>query len=61
MRGAMPTPESVIVLMGAVAMEKESTTYAYPVYAFRDVEELKEKKFLPLQYNCIDTKKPVQN
>ena len=39
MRRAMPTPESVIALMGGVAMEKESTTYAYPVYVFRDIEE----------------------
>jgi hypothetical protein len=28
----------------AFLMEKESTTYAYPVYAFRDVEELKKKR-----------------
>ena len=44
MRGAMPTPESVIALMGAVAMEKECTAYAYPVYAFRDIAELKRKE-----------------
>ena len=30
--------------MGTVAMEKEDTTYAYPVYAFRDIEELKRKR-----------------
>lgn len=35
MRGAMPTLESVIALIGAVEMEKKITTYAYPVYAFR--------------------------
>ena len=50
MRGAMPTPESVIALMGAVAMEKEGTTYAYPVYAFRDIEELKRKEIPSSQY-----------
>lgn len=52
MRGAMPTPESVIALMGAVAMEKESTTYAYPVYAFRDVQELKRKEIPSSEYRC---------
>ena len=41
----MATPESVIALMRAVAMEKESTAYAYPVYAFRDTEELKKNPF----------------
>ena len=50
MRGAMPTPESVIALMGAVAMEKEGTTYAYPVYAFRDIEELKRKEIPSSEY-----------
>lgn len=44
MRGAMPTAESVIALMGAVAMEKESGTYSYPVLVFREVEELKRKE-----------------
>ena len=52
MRGAMPTPESVIALMGGVAMEKESTTYAYPVYAFRDIEELKRKETPSSEY-CV--------
>ncbi|MGP1463946.1 hypothetical protein [Tannerella sp.] len=44
MRGAMPTGDSVIALMGAVAMEKESGTYFYPVSVFREVEELKRKE-----------------
>ena len=52
MRGAMPTAESIIALMGAVAMEKESTSYAYSVYAFRDVEELKRKEIPPSAYRC---------
>ena len=41
MRGAMPSPESVLFLMGSVAMEKEYKSYNYPVSAFRDIEELK--------------------
>lgn len=41
MRGAMPSPESVLSLMGAVAMEKEYKTYKYCVYEFRDIQELK--------------------
>ena len=41
MRGAMPSPESVLFLMGSVAMEKEYKSYHYPVSAFRDIEELK--------------------
>ena len=44
MRGAMPSPESVLSLMGAVAMEKESKTYKYIVYEFRDIQELKKKE-----------------
>ncbi len=41
--------------MGGVAMEKESTekestTYAYPVYAFRDIEELKRKEIPSSEY-----------
>lgn len=43
MRGAMPSPESVLFLMGAVGMEKEFKTYNYPVSAFRDVQELQKK------------------
>jgi Transposase and inactivated derivatives len=54
MRGAMPTVESVISLMGAVAMEKENSSYAYPVYAFRDVMELKRKDF-PVSGHCSAT------
>ena len=59
MRGAMPTPESVIALMGGVAMEKESTTYAYPVYAFRDIEELKRKE-TPSSGYCSATLHNIQ-
>ncbi|HBK40876.1 MAG TPA: transposase [Porphyromonadaceae bacterium] len=44
MRGAMPSAESVIALMGAVAIEKENGTYSYPVSVFREVEELKRKE-----------------
>lgn len=43
MRGAMPSAESVLFLMGSVAMEKEYKSYNYPVSAFRDIEELKRK------------------
>lgn len=43
MRGAMPSPESVLFLMGSVAMEKEFKSYNYPVSIFRNVEELKRK------------------
>ena len=42
MRGAMPSAESVLFLMGAVAMEKEYKTYKYPITAFREVEKLKK-------------------
>ncbi len=41
MRGAMPTAESVIALMGTVAMEKENTTYSYSISVFKNIEELK--------------------
>lgn len=44
MRGAMPSPESILFLMGSVAMEKEYKSYSYPVTAFRDIEELKRKE-----------------
>jgi putative transposase len=43
MRGAMPSADSVLALMGAAAMEKEFKTYKYPVAAFRDIEQLKKK------------------
>ena len=59
MRGAMPTPESAIALMGAVAMEKENTTYTYPVYAFKDVEELKRKE-IPSSGYCSATLHNIQ-
>mgnify|MGYP003485066170 CR=1 FL=1 len=44
MRGAMPSPESILFLMGSVAMEKEYKSYSYPVTAFREIIELKRKK-----------------
>lgn len=44
MRGAMPSPESILFLMGSVAMEKEYKSYSYPVTAFREIEELKKKQ-----------------
>ena len=47
MRGAMPTPESVIALMRAVAIEKEDITYA-----LRDIEELKRKE-IPSSGYCV--------
>ena len=40
-RCAIPSAESVLFLMGAVAMEKEYKSYNYPVAAFRDVTELR--------------------
>lgn len=43
MRGAMPSFESVLFLMGSVAMEKQYKSYNYPVSAFREVAELKRK------------------
>lgn len=43
MRGAMPSPESVLFLMGSVAMEKEYKSYNYPVATFRYIDELKRK------------------
>ncbi|KAB1155675.1 transposase [Flavobacterium luteum] len=43
MRGAMPSPEAVLFLMGSVAMEKEYKSYNYPVSVFRYVDELKRK------------------
>ena len=55
----MPTSESVIALMRAVAMEKESTIYAYSVFAFRDIEELKRKEIpssniVALRYTILE-------
>ncbi|MDQ0477048.1 transposase, partial [Chryseobacterium sp. MDT2-18] len=46
MRGAMPSPESILFLMGSVAMEKEYKSYSYPVTAFREIEELKKKQII---------------
>jgi putative transposase len=43
MRGAMPSQESVLFLMGSMAMEKEYKSYKYPVSVFRVIEELKRK------------------
>ena len=39
----MPTPESVLALMGAVAMEKEDSTWTYPIYNLTGIEKLKSK------------------
>jgi putative transposase len=44
MRGAMPSAESVLSIMGAVAMKKDLKIYKYPVAALRDIEELKRKR-----------------
>lgn len=44
MRGAMPSADSILFLMGSVAMEKEYKSYNYPVSIFRDIEELKRKE-----------------
>lgn len=52
MRAAIPSAESVIALMGAVAMEKERTTYSYPVVAFRNGSQLKAVEF-PNEYNVL--------
>jgi putative transposase len=41
MRGAMPSANAVLFLMGSVAMEKECKSYNYPVSLFRYVNELK--------------------
>ena len=44
MRGAMPAADSVIALMRAADIEKQSGTYSYPVSVFREVEEFKRKE-----------------
>ena len=36
MRSAMPSADSVLFLLGHVAMEKTMTTSAYPIVIFRD-------------------------
>lgn len=41
MRGAMPSPESVLFLIGSVAMEKTYGCYGYKIAAFCDIEMLK--------------------
>ena len=56
MRGAMPSPESVLFLMGSVAMEKEYKSYSYPVIAFREIEELKQETRNKKQEHWIDLK-----
>ena len=43
MRGALPSPESVLFLIGSVAMEKTYGCYAYKLSVFCDVEILKSK------------------
>ncbi|MCW2121144.1 IS256 family transposase [Flavobacterium sp. 7A] len=43
MRGAIPSPELVLFLMGAVSMEKEHKSYKFTVTTFRQVEELKRE------------------
>lgn len=44
MRGAMPSAESVLFLMGSVAMEKTSGCYGYKISVFCDVDMLKANK-----------------
>jgi len=46
MRGAMPSAESVLFLMGSVAMEKEYKSYNYPLSAFRGIGELRKEQQL---------------
>jgi len=41
MREAIPSPESVLFLIGSVAMEKTFGCYAYKISVFCDVEMLK--------------------
>ena len=43
MRGAMPSAESVLFLMGSVAMEIGEGCYSYTVSVFKDVIELRKK------------------
>lgn len=38
----MPSPESVLFLMGAVSMKKEHKSYKFPITAFREVIDLKK-------------------
>ena len=43
MRGAMPSGESVLFLMGSVAMEMGEGCYSFSVSAFKNIDELKKK------------------
>ena len=42
MRGAMPSVESALFLMGSVALERTLGCYSYPVSIFRDIDKLKK-------------------
>ena len=44
MRGALPSPESVLFLIGSVAMERTYGCYKYKIPAFCEIEMLKGKK-----------------
>jgi transposase-like protein len=43
MRGAMPSANSVLFLMGSTAMEMGENCYSYTVSSFRDIIQLKRK------------------
>ena len=43
MRGAMPSANSVLFLMGSTAMEMGENCYSYTVSSFRDITQLKRK------------------
>ena len=43
MRGALPSPESVLFLIGSVAMEKTYGCYSYKIPVFTEIEMLKRK------------------
>ncbi len=59
MRGAMPSGESVLFLMGSVAMEMGEGCYSFSVSAFKNIDELK-KKDIDLYYTK-NTYKIVQD
>ena len=42
MRGALPSAEAVLFLMGRVAWEKTQTSYARPLPLFEDWDALRE-------------------
>ena len=44
MRGALPSAEAVLFLMGRVAWEKTQTSYARSLPLFKDWDTLKEHK-----------------